>query len=184
MLWRLPSPRRRVLVRDDRPWASDAPAAAFYRYSADRRGVHAEALLAGCRGFLPADGHPGFGKLYQPATPTNDPALVELGCWRHARRTFCDMHQATASPIPLDALQQIAVPFVTESRSRGERPACRVGRPAKTMPARFWTSYGHLVRPRYRGSRQNQFGASDPLHPVALGTADPPRRQCPAGDGE
>lgn len=31
-----------ILVRDERPWNSDAPPAAFHRYSADRKGIHAQ----------------------------------------------------------------------------------------------------------------------------------------------
>lgn len=42
-------------VRDERPFGSSVPPAAFYRYSPDRKGEHAQALLAGCRGFLHAD---------------------------------------------------------------------------------------------------------------------------------
>src|SRR4051794_41252613 len=61
-----------VLVRDERPWSSPSPPAAFYRYSADRKGVHAQALLASCRGFLHADGYAGFDKLYAPTTPSGD----------------------------------------------------------------------------------------------------------------
>src|SRR4051812_22469873 len=41
-----------VLVRDERPWGSAVPPAAFYLYSPDRKGEHAEELLGGCRGFL------------------------------------------------------------------------------------------------------------------------------------
>src|SRR4051794_3923319 len=72
-----------VLVRDERPWGSPSPPAAFYRYSADRKGVHAEALLASCRGFLHADGYAGFDKLYAPTTPVGAPALIEVACWSH-----------------------------------------------------------------------------------------------------
>ncbi len=43
-----------VAVRDEPPWGSDVPTAAFYRYSADRKGIHVEALLGG--GFPHADG--------------------------------------------------------------------------------------------------------------------------------
>jgi hypothetical protein len=43
-----------VLVRDEQPWGSAMPPAAFYLYSPDRRGQHAEALLGSCRGFLRA----------------------------------------------------------------------------------------------------------------------------------
>ena len=34
-----------VVVRDERPFGSDIPPAAFYRYSPDRKGIHAQALL-------------------------------------------------------------------------------------------------------------------------------------------
>jgi transposase len=49
-----------VAVRDKRPWAGSAPPAAFYRYSRDRKGENAEALLGGCHGFLHADGYGGY----------------------------------------------------------------------------------------------------------------------------
>ncbi len=111
-----------VLVRDERPWGSQVPPAAFYRYSADRKGVHAEALLASCRGFLHADGYAGFDKLYAALAPKGEPALIEVACWSHARRKFYDVHQATASPIALKALEQIAVLFAIEAAIRGRVP--------------------------------------------------------------
>jgi hypothetical protein len=55
-----------VAVRDERPWGSDVPPAAFYRYSADRKGIHVEALLGDYRGFLHADGYGGFTRFYKP----------------------------------------------------------------------------------------------------------------------
>ncbi len=96
-----------VVVRDERPWGSAVPPAAFYRYSADRKGIHAQALLGSCHGFLHADGYAGFDTLYQPTTPTGDPPLIEVACWSHARRKFYDVHHATASPVALEALQRI-----------------------------------------------------------------------------
>jgi transposase len=115
-----------VLVRDERPWGSPSPPAAFYLYSADRTGVHAEALLASCRGFLHADGYAGFDKLYAPTTPAGDPALIEVACWSHARRKFYDVHQATASPIAFEALEQIAALFAIEAAIRARAPDDRV----------------------------------------------------------
>jgi hypothetical protein len=44
-----------VAVRDERPWGSEVPPAAFYLYSPDRKGIRAEALLGTCLGFLHAD---------------------------------------------------------------------------------------------------------------------------------
>ena len=54
-----------MAVRDERPWASRAPPAAFYANSPDRKGEHARALLGSCRGFLHADGYAGFDKLHE-----------------------------------------------------------------------------------------------------------------------
>ncbi len=121
------------VVRDERPWGSDVPPAAFYRYSADRRGIHAQALLGSCRGFLHADSYAGetrsvcsgFDALHQPTTPAGDPPLVEVACWSHARRKFYDVHHATASPIALEALQRIAALFAIESGIRGQPPERR-----------------------------------------------------------
>jgi len=114
-----------VAVRDERSWGSTAPPAAFYRYSADRKGVHAAALLGTCRGFLHADGYAGFDQLYKPTTPGGDPPLVEVACWSHARRKFYDVHHATASPIALDALQRIAALFAIEASIQGRAPERR-----------------------------------------------------------
>ncbi len=114
-----------VVVRDERPWGSVAPPAAFYRYSPDRKGIHAEALLGACHGFLHADGYAGFNKLYQPTAPGHDPPLVEVACWSHVRRKFFDVHHATASPIALEALRRIAALFAIEGGVNGRAPECR-----------------------------------------------------------
>ena len=109
-----------VLVRDERPFGSDIPPAAYYRYSPDRKGIHAQALLGGCRGFLHADGYAGFDRLYQPTTPDGPPPLIEVACWAHVRRKFYDIHHASASPIALEAMERIAALFVIESSVRGQ----------------------------------------------------------------
>lgn len=111
-----------VVLRDERPWGSDVPAAALYRYSPDRKAIHAQALLGSCRGFLHADGYTGFDRLYRPVIPGGEPPLIEVACWSHARRGFYDVHHATASPIALEALQRIAALFAIESSLRGRPP--------------------------------------------------------------
>jgi transposase len=116
-----------VVVRNERPWGSTVPPAVYYRYSPDRKAVHAEALLGNCRGFLHADGYAGFNRLYQPTTPAGEPPLVEIACWAHVRRKLYDVHHATASPIALDALQQIAALFAVESGIHGHSPERRAG---------------------------------------------------------
>jgi transposase len=114
-----------VVLRDERPWGSDVPPAAFYLYSPDRKGIRAEALLGTCLGFLHADGYSGFDSLYRPTQPGGEPALIEVSCWSHARRKFYDVHHATASPIAMEALERIAALFAIEGSIRGRPPEQR-----------------------------------------------------------
>jgi transposase len=86
-----------VLVRDERPWGSAAPPAAFYLYSPDRKGEHAEELLGGCRGFLHADGYAGFGGLYAPEPGTGTARLAEVACWSHTIRTQSSVARRSGS---------------------------------------------------------------------------------------
>jgi len=95
-------------VRDERPFAGTAPPAAFYRYSPDRKGEHAEALLGSCRGFLHADGY------------------TEVACWAHARRKLYDVYEATASPLAKEAMERIAELFAIEARINGRPPPERL----------------------------------------------------------
>ena len=113
-----------VIVRDERPWGSSVPPAVFYRYSPDRKGVHAEALLGDCRGFLHADGYAGStNSTGRP--PGGGQALIEVACWSHFRRKLYDVHHATRSPIALEALERIAALFAIESSVNGCVPEHR-----------------------------------------------------------
>ena len=113
-------------VRDERTWAGTAPPAAFYCYSPDRKGEHAEALLGQCRGFLHADGYGGFQSLYMPDPKTGLPRLTEVGCWSHARRKVYEVYEATASPLAKEALERIAELFAIEERINGRAPPERL----------------------------------------------------------
>jgi transposase len=113
-------------VRDERTWAGAAPPAAFYCYSPDRKGEHAEALLGRCRGFLHADGYGGFQSLYMPDPKTGLPRLTEVGCWSHARRKVYEVYEATASPLAKEALERIAELFAIEERINGRAPPERL----------------------------------------------------------
>jgi transposase len=113
-------------VRDERTWAGAAPPAAFYCYSPDRKGEHAEALLGQCRGFLHADGYGGFQSLYMPDPKTGLPRLTEVGCWSHARRKVYEVYEATASPLAKEALERIAELFAIEERINGRAPPERL----------------------------------------------------------
>ena len=114
-----------MLVRDERPWGSRAPPAVVYRYSTDRRGEHARALLDTCRGFLHADGDAGFNELYAPDPMTHQPRLHEVACWAHARRKIYEVELATGSAIAKGALQRIAALFAIEAGINRRQRACR-----------------------------------------------------------
>jgi transposase len=113
-------------VRDERTWAGAAPPAAFYCYSPDRKGEHAEALLGRCRGFLHADGYGGFNSLYAREPKTGLPRLTEVACWAHARRKVYEVYEATAAPLAKEALDRIAELFAIEARINGRVPAERL----------------------------------------------------------
>jgi transposase len=111
-----------VAVRDERPWGSAIPPAAFYQYSPDRTGERAETLLAGCKGYLHADAYAGFNRLYDPNHHTGQPRLLEVSCWAHARRKIYDVFEATKSPVALDLLERMGKLFDVERVINGKPP--------------------------------------------------------------
>jgi hypothetical protein len=124
-----------VVVRDERPWGSSAPAAAFYRYSPDRKGEHVEALLGDCRGFLHADAYAGFNRLYAPDPMTQQSRLKEVACWSHARRKIYDVHAATKSPAAKEVLERIGKLFAVEADIKGQSAdARRIARQERSVP--------------------------------------------------
>ncbi len=82
-------------------------------------------MLAGCRGFLHADGYAGFADLYKPEPEPGVPRLTEVACWAHARRKIYDVHVETGSPAAREALDRIARLFAVEADIRGRSPAER-----------------------------------------------------------
>ena len=123
-------------VRDESPYGSTAPPAAFYLYSPDRKAERAHALLKGCRGHLHADAYAGFAGLYEADPLTGAPApLTEVACWAHARRKIYDIHVETKSPAAAQALEMIARLFAIEADIKGKPPAERLAaRRAKATP--------------------------------------------------
>jgi transposase len=118
-------------VRDDRPAASRAPPAVWYRYSPDRKGMHPQQHLRHFRGILQADAYTGYGPLYA------DGRIVEAACWAHARRKFYDIHVANQSPLAAEAIRRIGLLYAIEREIRGrlpdERRAVRQARAAPVL---------------------------------------------------
>ena len=110
-------------VRDDRPAASTEPPAVWFAYSPDRKGIHPRTHLRDFKGILQADGYAGFDRLFNEADPAHP--IKEAACWAHVRRKFYDIHQATDSPLALEALTRIAELYVIEEQIRGQSPEQR-----------------------------------------------------------
>ena len=103
-------------VRDDRPAADTAPAAVWFDYSPDRKGIRPIEHLKRFVGILQADGYAGFDRLYETGR------IVEAACWAHVRRKFYDLHQATASPLAAQAIRRIGALYEIEREIRGRPP--------------------------------------------------------------
>lgn len=106
-------------VRDERPYGSHAPPAAWYRYSEDRKGARPQAHLKDYKGFLHADGYAGYERLYTQGT------ITEVACLAHVRRKFFDIAEATGSPVAGEALTRIAALYGIEKDIRGSPPEHR-----------------------------------------------------------
>jgi transposase len=110
-------------VRDDRPFAGEAPPAVLFHYSRDRRGEHPQAHLADYHGILQADAYAGFAGLYVPARAGGP--VTEALCWAHARRPFfalADLARPGKPPAPLavEAVRQIDALFAHERVIHGQ----------------------------------------------------------------
>jgi transposase len=124
-----------VVVRDERTWGSANQPAAYYQYSPDRKGVHAQALLKPCCGFLHADAYGGFDKLYAPDPITGQTHLIEVACWAHARREIFEAHASTKSPLAREALERIGALFAIEREINGQSAEHRLAvRQARSAP--------------------------------------------------
>ena len=116
-------------ARDERPWGGEAPPAAWYRFSGDRKGRHPKDHLAGFRGWMHADGYAGFEDLYRSG------GVREVACMAHIRRKFVDVHRAQGSAVAEEAIRRIAELYAVEKAARGSPPDRRIEiRQAKARP--------------------------------------------------
>ena len=80
-----------VYAVDQRPHAGCDPPAAFYCYSADRRGERPRNDLAGFSGIMHVDVFTGYDALYRPE-PGKPARILPAACWAHARRALFKAH--------------------------------------------------------------------------------------------
>lgn len=108
-----------VYARDDRPAGETAAPAVWFRYSADRKGIHPQAHLKHYEGVLQADAYAGYNPIYASGR------VLEAACWAHARRKFYDIHAAQPTPITTYVLAQIGELYKIEAGIRGSPPERR-----------------------------------------------------------
>jgi len=107
-------------VRDERPWVGEAPPAAWYQFSPDRKGVRPGNHLTNYEGWMHADGYAGFEELYRSGK------IREVACMAHIRRKFVDVHKSQGSAIAEEAIKRIAGLYGIEKEARGQPPDIRV----------------------------------------------------------
>ena len=109
-----------VYARDERPWGSEIPAAAWYQFSTDRKGAHPADHLKGYRGSMHADGYSGYNDLLRGGT------IQEVACMAHIRRKFVDIHASQGLATAEEAIRRIAELYAVEKEARGQPPDARV----------------------------------------------------------
>lgn len=118
-----------VYARDERPWDGDAPPAAWYQFSENRRGAYPKDHLSKYKGWMHADGYAGYEELYC------DHGVKEVACMAHIRRKFVDVHRSQSSAIAEEAILRISQLYAVEKEARGSPPDQRGAiRQAKAKP--------------------------------------------------
>ena len=115
-----------VYVNDGRPRGDDAPIAAGYYYSPDRKGERPEEHLKDFTGILHADAYAGYNNLY--ISEENPEATVkEVCCWAHVRRKFYDIVASNdKANIAYRIIDKIGEIYHIESTVRGLSPDVRL----------------------------------------------------------
>src|SRR5437016_1693173 len=136
---------------------TQAPAAVYF-YSPDRGGEHPAAHLAHITGFLQADAYSGFAALYEPrkAGPGLPmmPAITEVACWAHCRRSIFDVWQSTKSTVAKAALDRIAQFYASRTRPASPRQTSAWRIAPISFPCSMRSSPGH--RPPSESSRPDR----------------------------
>ncbi|HED1420133.1 TPA: IS66 family transposase [Kluyvera georgiana] len=118
-----------VYVRDDRNAGSTMPAAVWFSYSPDRKGIHPQRHLAGYSGILQADAYAGYNPIYENGRVT------EAACMAHARRKIHDVRVRHPTAVTTEALNRIGALYAIESEIRGSPAEERlVVRKSRTVP--------------------------------------------------
>ena len=106
-------------VVDDRASGATAPPLVWYRFTANRAGVHPKRELAGFAGFLQADAYSGFSGIYAGNR------VSEVACWAHFRRELFERHKQQPTALTTDLLDRVGQLYAIEAEIRGQPPDIR-----------------------------------------------------------
>ena len=121
-------------VVDERPWAGPRGAAAYFRYSGDRKGERPREHLDDYEGFLHTDAYSGYDALYR-SKGGKVPKITHVACMAHARRHLFDVYEQTKSPIAEEALRRIQAFYAIEVEINGKPADVRLAeRQARAVP--------------------------------------------------
>src|SRR5205823_74128 len=95
--------------RTGRIWAYVSPGGIVYDATADRCRDGPLAFLKDFRGFLQCDAYAGYDELFR----SSEGAVVEVGCWAHARRKFVEA-EATSPALAHEAVARIRQLYAVE----------------------------------------------------------------------
>jgi transposase len=93
----------------------EGPPIVVFDYQSSRSGQHARDFLHGWQGSLMVDDYSGYKKMFAADSQC---AVIELGCWAHARRKFFDLQVSGTHPQATEALRRIAQLYAVEEAAR------------------------------------------------------------------
>ena len=91
----------------------------YFDFTEDRRKERPAQILSGYAGFVHADAYSGYDHLF-----ANSDAIIEVGCWAHARRKWDEALSSARLPCT-DILLRIRSLYKVEAAIRGEKPELR-----------------------------------------------------------
>jgi transposase len=109
-----------VYVRDEKPWGSTSPPAAWYQFSTSREAQHPSQHLQTYKGFAHADAYAGYNDAYRTGRVT------EMACMVHIRREFVKVFDSYKLPVAGEAVERIAKLYEVEKQARFKLPEDRV----------------------------------------------------------
>lgn len=109
-----------VYARDESTWASGAPPAVWYQFSASRGSEHPTTHLKPYTGYAHADAYAGYNDAYRTGR------VKEMPCMAHVRREFYSLYESLKLPVAGEAVLRIRKLYDVETQARGLPPAERV----------------------------------------------------------